>query len=247
MFTNQQIQSLNDLEFEVYNYISTHLEQIPKMKIRDLADAVHVSTSTILRFCTKVDCEGYSELKLKVKMFLDKEKSPLMKEDFSAITSFLEYVETDIFQNAMNKAVDVILEHDNIMFFGNSQSGILGKYGARYFSNLGAYANYIEDPFYPMPPGTIKDSVLVALSVSGETQETLKQVKFYKNEHASIVAITTSPESTIAKLADASICYYFPVEYINGDNVITCQVPVILILELLAKKVHNRKVEMEKK
>lgn len=244
MFTPQQVQTLNNLELDVYNYIISHLNEIPKMKIRELADAVHVSTATILRFCSKVGCEGYSELKLKLKYESDNERPSFMKEDFGAIISFLELVETDSFQESMNKAVDVIMKHNNIMFFGNSSSGILGKYGARYFSNLGAYANYIEDPFYPMPPGTIKDSVLIVLSVSGETRETLTQLKFYKSEHASVISITSSAESTIAKLSDVAISYYFPVEYINGDNIITCQVPVILILELLAKKVHNRKAEL---
>ncbi len=37
------------------------------MKIRELAEEVHVSTTTILRFCKKVGCEGYSEFRLKLK------------------------------------------------------------------------------------------------------------------------------------------------------------------------------------
>ncbi len=37
------------------------------MKVRELAEEVHVSTTTILRFCKKVGCEGYSEFRLKLK------------------------------------------------------------------------------------------------------------------------------------------------------------------------------------
>lgn len=34
------------------------------MRIRELADEAHVSTTTILRFCKKLKCEGYSDLNI---------------------------------------------------------------------------------------------------------------------------------------------------------------------------------------
>ena len=70
MFRCQEIKSLNELELEVYNYIVRHQEQVVEMKIRELAEAAHVSTTTVLRFCKKVGCNGYSEFKLKYKMYL---------------------------------------------------------------------------------------------------------------------------------------------------------------------------------
>ena len=63
MFSYEQIQSLNELEMEVYNYVIVHLEQVSHMRIRELAESAHVSTSTILRFCNKLGCDGYTEFK----------------------------------------------------------------------------------------------------------------------------------------------------------------------------------------
>ena len=71
MFTCQEIKSFNALELEVYNYIMRHQDQVVEMKIRELADATHVSTTTILRFCKKIGCNGYSEFKLKYRMYLN--------------------------------------------------------------------------------------------------------------------------------------------------------------------------------
>ena len=62
---------------EVYNYVIMHLNQVATMKIRDLADSVHVSTTTIMRFCNKLDCNGYSEFKVKVRM-MQKEKQEVV-------------------------------------------------------------------------------------------------------------------------------------------------------------------------
>ena len=67
MFTHEMIKSFNQLEMDVYNYIISNEEKVVYMKVRELAEEVHVSTTTILRFCKKVGCEGYSEFRLKLK------------------------------------------------------------------------------------------------------------------------------------------------------------------------------------
>lgn len=69
MFNYETIQSLNDLEILVYNYIIEHKQEVKYMTIRELADAVHVSTSTVLRFCKKNNCDGYSEFRTKFKIY----------------------------------------------------------------------------------------------------------------------------------------------------------------------------------
>ena len=68
MFNYEIIQSLNDLELSLYRYIMKNSEKVIYMRIRELADEAHVSTTTILRFCKKVNCQGYSEFKVKLKI-----------------------------------------------------------------------------------------------------------------------------------------------------------------------------------
>ena len=62
MFTYKQIESLNDLELQVYEYIIKNHDIVLKLTIRELAKNVHVSTTTILRFCKKMDCEGFCKM-----------------------------------------------------------------------------------------------------------------------------------------------------------------------------------------
>lgn len=70
MFGYEVLQSYNELEMLVYNYIMAHKEEVKYMTIRELSDAVHVSTSTIIRFCKKTGCDGYSEFRVQFKLFL---------------------------------------------------------------------------------------------------------------------------------------------------------------------------------
>ena len=70
MFSYNRIQSLNELELSLYNYIMKNSEKVIYMRIREVANEAHVSTTTILRFCKKLDCEGFSEFKIKFKNVL---------------------------------------------------------------------------------------------------------------------------------------------------------------------------------
>ena len=74
MFSYEVLQSFNNLEMLVYNYVMEHRHEVQYMTIRELAEAVHVSTSTVVRFCKKAGCDGYSEFRVQFKMFLKEEK-----------------------------------------------------------------------------------------------------------------------------------------------------------------------------
>ena len=67
MFDLEKVQSLNELEILVYHYVLEHMDNIPKLTIRQLSTNCHVSTSTILRFCSKIGFDGFSELKYAIK------------------------------------------------------------------------------------------------------------------------------------------------------------------------------------
>ncbi|MFQ7171150.1 MAG: SIS domain-containing protein [Thomasclavelia ramosa] len=94
------------------------------------------------------------------------------------------------------------------MFLGIGTSGTLGKYGARYFSNVGYYSQSIDDPYYPPPVDGNESSLLIALTESGETREVIDQLKMYQSQNTKIVVITNKPGSTIDQMADLGIYYY---------------------------------------
>ena len=76
MFTYEEIMSLNELEMNVYQYVLRNKEKAGYMKIRELAKEAHVSTTTVLRFCKKMGCDGYSEFKVQFKLYLGSQIQP---------------------------------------------------------------------------------------------------------------------------------------------------------------------------
>ena len=173
MFTIEKIQSLNELEMSVYQYVIQHQNTIPYMRIRELAAEVHVSTTTILRFCKKLGCDGYAEFKLRLKESAGQQNIARIPEDLSELKAFLERVESPPYQQKLDEAAAMIAKADRVLCVGVSNSGYIAQYAARYFSTFGKFSTALTDPFYPV--WQLDDSsttVALVFSISGEVAQT---------------------------------------------------------------------------
>lgn len=239
MFSYEILQSYNDLEMLVYNYVIEHKEEVKYMTIRELAEAVHVSTSTIIRFCRKTGCEGYSEFKVQFKLYLKDEKETrrklTMDNGKDEVMYFLHTVTSTEYEKSIIEVTQMIQEARQLIFVGIGTSGILGKYGARYFSNIGKFSQHIEDPYYPIGKD-MESTVVVALSESGETQQTLKLAQRFKQHNCKILSITNGSSSTLAKMSDYNLAYFVSERLVQDEYNITTQVPVLYLLETIGRR-----------
>ena len=238
MLFTTDIQTLNDLELEVYEYIIRNPEKVRYMRIRELASEAHVSTSTVLRFCKKVGCSGYSELKLHLKQHLSQENRPAVTDDISEVVDFLKKTSSADFEQRLDTLTRIILDASHVFFVGSGMSGIVAKYGARYFSSMGKFCLSIDEPHYPTDSKYLENSLVIVFSVSGESHDTIRHVVRFKEQNCRILSITNTENCTIAKLSDYNIAYY--VTYMRlKDYDVTTQIPAISIVERLGKKLYR--------
>lgn len=243
MLTIDQIKDLNELELSIYDYIQHHQQLVLHMKIRELADAVHVSTTTILRFCKKADCNGFAEFKVKYRYHLAQNKQVLIDHDIPLMLDYFNKINNTSFFTKIEMAAQTIAHSDKVIFTGIGTSGSLAQYGARIFNNYGKLSFCIEDPFYPISKGDFANSSIIALSVSGETIETLNHINEFLKQDAYILAIVNKEESTLGKLSTHCFPYYMPSICMEQTYNVTTQVPVIFLMEALAKRVKELMVE----
>ena len=97
MFSHAAIASLNNIEMLVYNYVIKNRDKVMYMTIRELAEAAGVSTTTVLRFCRKLNCEGYSEFRVRFKLYLEQNEPQQANFGASEIISFFKGVNNDVF------------------------------------------------------------------------------------------------------------------------------------------------------
>jgi DNA-binding MurR/RpiR family transcriptional regulator len=240
MFTHSIISTLNDTEMQVYNTVLKSGDKVMYMTIRELANAAGVSTTSVLRFCRKMQCDGYSEFRIRFKLYLEQEQQSPINYGVNEMISFFKSINNDEFEHLISQAVEHIIAAQRIIFVGASTSGTLGKYGARFFSNVGKFSNYIDDPYYPVSSDMYKDAVAIILSVSGETEEILRLASQFSLHCCKIITITNSENSSLAKLADFNISYHMPLIRMNGGLDITTQVPTIYIIESIGRKLASR-------
>ncbi len=238
MFPYEVVSSYNDLEMQVYTYVLSHKNEIRNMTIRALAEAAHVSTATVSRFCKKTGCEGYSEFKAQFKQYLNQGNGQQPEIDLKEIQRFFEEFHTEAYQKKISQVVEEIRKAKHLVFMGIGTSGTLGKYGARYFSNLGKYSQFIEDPFYPINMD-LENTLVIILSVSGETEQVNTMAGHMKEHCCRLVSITNRASTTLGSLSDYNLTYYVAERRVGQYGNITTQVPVMYLLETLGRRAAN--------
>ncbi len=237
MFSYEEIQRYNESDIRIYKYIISNTDKVQYMTIRELAKELQVSASTILRFCNKNNFDGYSEFKDALKKEMTLQTACLPMEDLQELSDFFARANSSAFEEKLLFAADVIRKADLIIFIGMGSSGTLAKYGARYFSNMGHFALGLEDALYPIESFCWKNTAVIACSESGETERLIEAVNQFRKKKCSVLSITNSPLSTLAKLSDWNFSYNLNTKRINGGYNGTTQVPVIFVIEALAKRI----------
>ncbi|MEW9122184.1 MAG: MurR/RpiR family transcriptional regulator [Thermotaleaceae bacterium] len=243
MFDSQNISKLGELELALYKYIVENLDKVAYMKIRELASEAHVSTTSILRFCKHMGCEGFSDFKVKLKLYIKekKERTVNVSFDHPVIEEFMEGVLKRELNKDIEQAAQMIAGFNNVLFVGIGNSGFIAGYGARYLSSLGKFAMHISDPYFPLLGDRVSNSVTIALSISGKTDSILRLVNILKQKGSKIISITNKKGCPLSKLSDFNIAYYITQETYEDCELeykdITSQIPAVYVVETLSKGV----------
>lgn len=239
MFSHEKLKNLNSLEMDIYEFVITHKEEISSMRIRDFAKSVNVSTSTILRFCNKLGYSGFSEFKIKFKIFIEEKKEfSISNTDIHLTIANLERMAVSDVDKKIIEASLLISKATHIVFLGLGSSSILCKYAVRLLFSFGIVSSYVDDPYYPQDIRFSEETVFIIISVSGDTPDTIQFVNNFKKHCGKVISITNYANNTISKLSDVNIPYYVHPEFIDLSNV-TTQIPVVYILESIAKRTYS--------
>lgn len=247
LFTTHQMQEFSDLDYSIYNFVIANPEKIAYMTIRELADEAHVSTASIARFCQKLGCDGYSEFKVKFKIQSEATKKMTFSNDLTSVEVFLNRMREASYELEIHEVAQVLADAKSLIFVGTGNSGIMAEYASRYFSSVGKFALHVINPMFQLSVDNPKDTVFVFLSIEGELGTLIDNLTKLKAYKSTIVSITNSKKSTLANMSDYNLSCYVQREHNKNTSFqnkvdVTTQVPVMLLLETLAKEVHDIRV-----
>ncbi|MEE0779938.1 MAG: MurR/RpiR family transcriptional regulator [Massilimicrobiota sp.] len=136
MVTIEKLNTLNDLEMSIYHYVEAHRDEVVKLKLKDIAEVIHVSPSMITRTAQKIGYDGFVEWKTAIKM---ENKNHLHHKEnkLNYILDYFQKVDNDEFNQSIHQATQIIAQSKEVMFWGVGISGAIAKAGAYLFNRKG--------------------------------------------------------------------------------------------------------------
>lgn len=124
-----------------------------------------------------------------------------VKVSSSALLSLVSKNLSDISLEAANRCIELILSRRDkkIFIMGAGRSGLVGKAFALRLLHLG-YEVYVLGE--TLMPSVIMDDLVVAISGSGSTRLVITAVEAAKHVGATVIGITSYPDSPLGKFAD---------------------------------------------
>jgi RpiR family carbohydrate utilization transcriptional regulator len=193
------------------------------LSITQLGQMCRVSQATVNRFCRTLGCDGYKEFKLALVEELVPQRNrtadvhsdvdendtlPILVQkvlalDIEAIRDTLEYLNLDIFQ----KAVDALVNSRVVCTYGVGSSLPVAMDLYYRFVRAGLQCRFtLDSHMQAISAGLLgPGDVAVAISYSGETQDTLDCVELAAEAGATTVCITNFPQSSLAQRCQVSL------------------------------------------
>lgn len=199
------------------DYILASPTEVMQLPVQSLAQRCQISAATVVRFCRRLDLDGYSDLKLHLSAAVQETQGQEYGEikpgeSASEISGKLQLHFENALKVTTKKLDDQVIEtvvtalHEahQVQLFGLVSSSLVVQDMYQKLSRLGLSAvvnNDIHLAATTLASGSTEDLLLV-VSTSGNTKEVVTLMKFAKEKSITTVLVTANTSSTGAMLAD---------------------------------------------
>ncbi|MGM9521581.1 MAG: MurR/RpiR family transcriptional regulator [Oscillospiraceae bacterium] len=201
-------------------YILDHKEEVSRCSITTLSRKTGIAPSTITRFCQSLSYSGFSELKFYMsrKELLGSAGSLIENSDpietivekllKSGSECFAETLRT-VNLDSLQDIVGAIISANTVHIYGQSSSYYSALYGQQLLMLSGILSQAYNDTVNMSGAAGLlrKGDAVIGLAYSGEARGVNEALYTAKEQGAKVIAITATPDSTLARLAD-HILYY---------------------------------------
>lgn len=212
-------------QYRIAKYIEENFDKAAFMTAAKLGKTAGVSESTVVRFASELGFEGYPEMRLALQEMIrnrltsvqrievaktvmgDKDTfSAVLQSDMEKIMLTMEAVDRRMFASA----VEQIVNAEHVYIIGTRTSAPLAMFLGFYFNLLLPNVKVVQqnsaNELLEQIMRIGKNDVLIGLSFPRYSKRTVKAVCFARDMGASVIAITDSESSPIAR--EAQTCLF---------------------------------------
>ncbi|QPH54780.1 MurR/RpiR family transcriptional regulator [Pontivivens ytuae] len=196
-------------------YILENPELAIHQSVAELSSHAKVGQASVVRLCRELGFRGYTDFKLALSADLAKRQSQTVEApvgirtqlDETADTLCRSILDTTALLNRdmLEVSATRILEATRIDLFGLGVSGIVAELLGYRLLRVGLTANAMRDPALAqeVSGGLGPHAVVIAVSQSGTTTETVNFARSAAEKGSFVIAVTCHPKSPLARLSNA--------------------------------------------
>lgn len=212
--------------------------------VNEVAAACGVSEATVMRFCRILGFKGFQDFKISLARELvlpapqpheevndDDNPANIVRKVFQAKRAALQDTLEVMEVRGMQTACRLLLNSRQVLVIGIGGSGTAAAHAGARFLLLGLNAKvYTEFHFMLMAAALLtKDDLVLAVSNSGTTRETVETVRAARENGAKIMAITNNSLSPLSRESDLVLATAGRDTLLPGeaDGSLICQISII--------------------
>jgi len=213
-----RFQDLTEVEKRVADFIMEEPEKVLYMTVSELASASKVSDASIIRFARDLGFDSFQQLKIALAKEREEaeinEKDITISKDDSAkeiaektklsCIKAIDDTNSIVDVKKLEDAVRAISGAKRVEVYGVGTSAAVAMVIQYKLIRLGISCKAYDDPhIQAMSASTMNfGDVVIGVSHTGSTKDTVDSVKIAKEHGAFVISITDHPKSPIAKYSD---------------------------------------------
>lgn len=218
---NNNYDKLTQNDHQIFTYIINNQESCKEMTCEQLAEKCHVSRTTLLRFCRKLELNSFAELKYLLKSS-DLKTYGKSRLDIEEACQTYHKIIDEIKEHKYTDICSLIYNVETIYIYGtgNAQKAEAEEF-KRIFLSAGKCVIDLFDlgEVQLMQKKFTNKDLFVIISLSGETSEGINILKSIENTEINTLSITRFENNTIARMCKNNL--YVSTKMLQGFKDIT--------------------------
>lgn len=236
----EQFSTFSAKEKKIALYILQKNNEIKNINISKLAKLTNTSSATITRFCRKIGCDSFVDMKIAISSaYQDSPKEELEDGLFSEVFSFYNRVIDRTKKNLIKEDIEAFIKEiekaSRIFVYGVGSSGLTAMEFNQRLVRMGLNATVNTDSHLMVINSTIvkKDDLVIGISSSGATQEVLDSLRIAKSNGAKIVSITSFQASELSEMSDMSLKVYSS-SFVDNHLFVNTQFALMYLIDVIS-------------
>lgn len=224
-------------EKKIAAYVLQESQQLRNINIQHLSELAGTSPATVTRFCRKVGCESFVDLKIRLQR-TPEQQSQTGQQIFQIVSNYynrvLQRTAEWLSESQIRRLIHRMVTAKRIVIYGVGSSGLTAQEMAIRLTRMGLIATAQTDTHMMIITSTVThpNDLVIGISNSGETKEVIHALKNAKQNQTFTIAMSSIKGSTLSQISDESFMVYNS-RFVNHEQFANTQLPMYYLLDIV--------------